>query len=66
MHDPEPHDRLFLAPADELKMVMYRRHLEDAAVKDGSAEDLDDDGDRFDIEHEADEKERLSRRWPEC
>ncbi len=56
MHDPKPHDGLFLAPAGQLKMMVDRCHLEDSAVQKCAAEDLDDDGDGLDIEQKAEEK----------
>ena len=56
MHDPKPHDGLFLAPAGQLEMMVDRCHLEDSAVQKCSAENLDDDGDGLNIEQKAEEK----------
>jgi len=56
MYYPKPHNGLFFTPAFELKMVVQRRHAENAAAEKVAAGHLDDDGDGFDVEHEA-EKE---------
>ena len=53
MDNPKAHYCFFFAPADQFKVMMDGRHLEDAAVQESATKDLDDDGDSFDIEHEA-------------
>ena len=57
MHNPKAHDGLFFTPAGQFKVVMDRCHLEDAAMEKSTAEDLDEDGDSFDVEQKAEEKE---------
>src|SRR3569833_151930 len=56
VHDPEAHDGLFFGPAGELEVVMERSHLEDLAAEEVARDNLDDDGERLDIEHEAEEE----------
>jgi hypothetical protein len=56
MHNPKTHNGFFFAPSSQFEMVMDRRHFKDATVKNCPAENLNDDGDSFDIEHEAEEK----------
>ena len=56
--DQEPRDHLRLAPADQLEVVMNRRHAEDALAGDLERGDLDDDRHRLHHEHAADDREQ--------
>src|SRR5215813_12288192 len=55
----EARDDLRLSPADELEMVVERRHLEDAlAAAKSVRRDLDDHGRGLDHEHTADDRQQ--------
>ena len=56
--DPEADDDLGLAPAELLKVVVQRGHLEDALFAELVAADLEHDGERFEDEDAADEGEQ--------
>ena len=53
MHHPETHDRLFLAPANKLKMMVQWRHFENFSPKSVSRNYLNDDRQRLYVENKA-------------
>src|SRR5437868_5563510 len=55
--DHEPRDDLRLAPADELEVVVQRRHSEDALAGELEGSDLQHDRRRLDDEDAADDDE---------
>ncbi len=55
--DPEAHDGLFLAPALQLEMVMNGCHLEDPLAEERAHRHLCQYGQRFDVEHEAEQRQ---------
>src|SRR5690606_18915725 len=58
-HDPEAGDHLWLAPAEQFEVVVERRLAEDAPPARGlEVGDLDDVGQRFGDEDEADQREQ--------
>ena len=56
--DPEAHDHRRLGPAQQLEMVVDRRHAEDAAMEDPEADDLHDDRQRLHHEEPADDQQQ--------
>src|SRR5579875_3436465 len=56
--DPEAHDHLGLGPADQLEMMMQRRHFEDALLTKFVTADLQNDRQRFQNKDAADEGEQ--------
>src|SRR5262249_32945474 len=56
--DPKSHDHLRLAPACQLKVVMDRRHPENALAAQLERADLQNHGKRLDNEDAADEKQK--------
>src|ERR1051325_1339656 len=57
-HDHESGDHLRLAPADQLEVVVNRRHLEDALPRQFEGGHLDDHGERLDDEHASDDRQQ--------
>ena len=60
--DPEADDDGRLGPADQLEVVVDRRHAEHPAVEDPKAGDLDDHRQRLDDEQAADDRAAAGRR----
>src|ERR1044071_9254399 len=57
-HDQKARDHLRLAPSDQLEVMVDRGHLEHALTCELEGSNLDDDGQRFDDEHAADDGEQ--------
>src|SRR6187399_3323188 len=55
--NPKAHDDGVFLPAAQFKMMMDRRHREDAFSRQLETEHLQNDGDGFDYEHAADNDE---------
>src|SRR5207244_2915663 len=56
-HDQEAGDDLWLAPPDQLEVMVNRRHLEHALARELEGRDLDDHRERFDDEDAADNRQ---------